>query len=456
MGTQKIIKSEFSSSELYVCNHRHGMNASFVASTDTYGDGDTGNDFWASELYCFRENVHFTYMVKPFSFDNNNGIDYTNRDKYQAQQTGRLDHGIYYYGRGFNHDQGTSISKEEMQAVVKNQMEAFMYHFRRYPSVFAYAVAFPDRWREHTPWMLANRVASGLTSWTDYDMYGFDTVSGAVLGTRPSPAYDTYLQTHSQQMRWPTTGEDPADFAATFTANGMYNYFHHLYSSADMDAQISAIRTELDLHSNIWRGSLLDAVEYKYYRDQIDHIAAAEYDDDLESGVVIQMVLSDKYGSFLYPHMINTPISVFIDLTGTALAGGNVRLQNGLGNLGIRSLGSDQYVVDLPNPHIKEGVVSFKLVADSSANYYDFTAPTISSQVVASGNVTVTTNIPTRAAMFKVPGTATTDQRSATLWKRSNTLSTTHVFPVNTGEYYYCGVITPMGESILGSIISPA
>lgn len=452
---QKIIKSEFGAAALYVCNHRHGRAASFVASTDTYGGGDTGNDFWASELYFFRENVHFTYMVKAFSFDNLNGLDYTNRDKFQAQQTGRLDHGIYYYGRGFNHDQGTNISRAEMQAVVKNQMEAFMYHFRRYPSVFAYAVAFPDRWREHTPWMLANRAASGLTGWFNFNMYGFDTQTGAVLGERPSPAYDNYVQSHSQQMRWPTSGDDPANFAAAFTNGGLFNYFWHLYSEADMDAKISAIRTELDLHADIWRGSLLDAVEYKYYRDLIDHIAAAEYNDGLEDGVVIQMVLSDKYPSFQFPHMVNTPISVFIDLTGTALAGGDVKLQHGLGNFGIRSLGSDQYVVDLPNPHIKEGVVSFKLVADSSANYYDFTTPIINSQVISSGQVTVTTNIPTRAALFKVPGTAIADQRSATLWKRSNILSTSHVFPVNTGEHYYCGVISPMGESILGSILSP-
>lgn len=456
-----VTGSDFVPSTLRVANHRWDKQASYCQTTDTYAV-DVSKDYWSTELLCMKHNFPVSYMVKPFlkGTDSVLSIPYQNRDKLLADETGRLGHGLYLKGNGYENEYTTDIPRDVLISIIKNQLEAFHYHFHRYPTVFSWSVAIPEKWRQSTPYALANRIASTLSetnTWAGFNFYGLDWADGVTpLGIR-NVNFPNYISSHVQQQQNPRTGSNVLDFDTAFNAGGLYHYFEHLYSVPNQKTTLDTIAVELATRTDVYHGTYSDVMGYKYYRDNIDTITGIDFNDGLYSGIVLKLELTDKYPNYLYPQSVNTPITVFIDLTGTSLAGLPIKLEGYDGyNLGIESLGTNQYNVELPNPHVKEGTVSFRLIeAVDTSDYFSLTQPNFVSQVVVGNVLTVITDRPTKAVLYSTPTSAEADQINTTLVRRSNELKTTHVFNVEVGTVYYVGIITKEKQSKLGTVITP-
>jgi len=146
---------------------------------------------------------------------------------------------------------------------------------------------------------------------------------------------------------------------------------------------------------------------------------------------------------------INTPISIEINLANTSLANKNIKSDD---VVGIRSMGSDRYIVDIAFSATTEYEVLIEEEVGTT-NYYDFSLPEITSATVTSEVLTVVTDISTKCVVFIANRNAMIE--TSTLLSRSNTLGVEHditLTSANQAKDVYIGVITKEKQSILSSV----
>jgi hypothetical protein len=272
-----------------------------------------------------------------------------------------------------------------------------------------------------------------------------DMVDATVAGTWGTEAQIlTYLQ---------------GQMTTTIANKGFYNDFIHRYqySTASQRAHfgtfIASQRTAMGSNF-VWCTSYANAIEYLFYREMISRVTAFEHNNMVR--VVIEK--TDPYKSNLNSgiserikyDLLRVSISIRIDLTGTYLAGKSIAANYGT----ILSKGSNVYVIQIPYGNAQEGFGAVELSETVSPAYISLALPVITSSSKVGNVVTVVTDQPTKAALFKA--TTGANENTSILHARDNVQQTTHTFDITgaTGNDFRCGVITTTKQSILSGIIT--
>lgn len=271
--------------------------------------------------------------------------------------------------------------------------------------------------------------------------------------------------TRWQDMQYDTTYS--LSQANTYTLNqldtaiayrGWFNDFGHWHTLRSRsifdkyDTLLQNIRTRIGSNF-VWTCRPGEAIEYMYARTTCSAISASQ----AGGTVTVTATYTDPFAgtdtaglSFaINTDLLQTPITARIDLTGTSLAGGIIQSSYGK----VISRGGNIWIVEIPFDTATNVFTPVALTAASdSSDVLNTSVPIISSINVVGHTLTVVTNIPTKAALFSVAtGGADIDYVNAA---RSNTLTTSHVFTLTTGNDYRVGVISEFKQAKLSSTIS--
>lgn len=351
------------------------------------------------------------------------------------------------YGFDLASGQPGSSDLQELIPMVEDIEQWFVELAGRKPSAISYRNGVAPSWGLYAPYYLAarNSNSGGVTAWGR----GKD---GNWLGT-PNTATNRQQRMYmNSSIRWADVGNDATANAqlidlinAVKSNKGFFNNFVHDHSTTH--ARLNSLFSLVDETIGgtfMWRTSYGEAMQYFWFREMAksahgtiignDVLVWVDYIDDFRGTVtngIPNDVLLDR---------IKTPLSVKIDLTGTPLAGKQIKTSYGR----LISLGGNQYIVEVPFVYGMEGVKGVRLTETANPDYYNFSKPTIS-VTVTDGIMIVTTNRPTKAVLF---GRNTgSSYVTATVRGRSNKLSYTHSFPIVDGVTYNVGAITR--ESVL-------
>ena len=334
---------------------------------------------------------------------------------------------------------------------IQFQQEWFKSLFGRYPSVGADRQGQIGSPEIHMPYYLYVRdtAPNGMTS------YG-RTNDGRYLGFPEQEENRILLMQRFLTSRWEygMRGIIPLATADAnvlngindaFTYKGMFTDFLHWYWSISHGGDVYWLHYlyELIYNSvdgrNAWYCGEDQAIEYMWFRKMTKRVRGyindgklhliADFDDEF-----FNEKLSGIDKKLVYDR-IKQPLSVKIDLTGTELAGKNLK------GADMISLGNNQYIVDIPFTIEDNYLQSVVLEEAETPNYKDFNEPLMLSNI----NGVITTNLPTKAVLFSGEF-----NESMIAVKRSLELSTSHDFSDASGSKL--GLITEWGVTSLVEI----
>ncbi|MBN2210241.1 MAG: hypothetical protein JW709_02490 [Sedimentisphaerales bacterium] len=229
-------------------------------------------------------------------------------------------------------------------------------------------------------------------------------------------------------------------------ANGWYNDFIHWHTNPRYHTTLHDFyqsQREIMAGHDVVTLDYGSAVEYKTLRDM-----ATIKSECLNNGIQIQVTYRDPYG-MLPLETIDIPLSIKVDLSQSPLRGKDISSPE---SLGIRKLGNDLFVVEVPF-HQCEETFNVNLYATNSPNYLDFSLPTVKQATLVKGILTVQTQPAARLAIFI--NFDEKDPKKVKLLKRSNQLNALHkidLSPYNEQikkHPVHIGVITQERRSIL-------
>lgn len=225
---------------------------------------------------------------------------------------------------------------------------------------------------------------------------------------------------------------------------GWYSDFHHDHSIYDtndtafFDTFYQMLDTAIGA-SDVWRAGNNEVNEYYLLANSINKIGS--YVDGNRAFVFIRfndMFLNsetNKIRNAINPVLISTPISIKLDLSGTALAGKNISSSQAIT---VRNLGLNKWIVNVsPFNTFKNGFMTFVLEeAVNNDQMYDVASPVLS----RSGN-TVTSSKKSKFIVWrKLIGA---DDKTYEAVYRTIEFSTTLSYSFETNKYdYYIGAIT--------------
>lgn len=235
-----------------------------------------------------------------------------------------------------------------------------------------------------------------------------------------------------------------SQIAAAISAGGWFSDFmhwHSLYSAGDVeffDPFFAAIDGAIDT-ADVWRAGNNEANEYYVLRESIEKVGS------FVDGAVVRIAYRFKDGfpgatdgisNALAAGLIDTPISLQIDLTGTPLAGQDIVCGQARS---IRKLGADQWIVNLRPTLFGDGYFGASISA-GAGEYYDAARPGLS---YLSGIVSA--DRPCRWAVWRKPSGA--PMADLALVKREHALSASLNLSSAAGHDYFVGAITPSRAS---------
>src|SRR5690606_24676320 len=126
------------------------------------------------------------------------------------------------------------------------------------------------------------------------------------------------------------------------------------------------------------------------------------------NNVVVQLLQHDIYknqtthglNERFNKDLLQTPLSVKIDLSGSALSGKNIAISSGT----IISLGSNQYILNIPYDNINDvdGLISVELSETSVPDYLNLNQPT-GSYSIDGNTLNVSCDQPCKVVVFSRP-----------------------------------------------------
>jgi len=296
--------------------------------------------------------------------------------------------------------------------------------------------------------------------------YGLNKQTGVVLGLPNTSVFDRItLANYPSSDRWydfytsmgatkaQATAYVQGEIAKARATFGWYRSFFHWHNLAaagvltDLDEYLSMCRTAFggDFVHTCSNGEALEYLFLRSIAKRINTVTVAGkvvvlvdvvdgFKGSNTSGIANDLPLPD----------INTPLTVWIDLTGTPLAGQNIK-----SNFGKPvSLGSDQYLIEIPFVRKEETFMVISLES-GAGDYLSLAQPTGSGNVSGT-TLTVTTNVPTKAVLFEV--TTGGQESASTVSNRDNIFSTNHSFTVTSGKDFRVGIINEAGQARLITI----
>ena len=344
---------------------------------------------------------------------------------------------------------GQSNLKETIDWINWQVNELKKYSGRRMTSI-SYMNGRPEMHPLLVPYFISGRNSS--YSWTGNSKIEYSGQSRMDMISRPSSTRtwdavpemkfatqaESIVYKRSQLRRAIETGGHDSDFMHTHLLydtlpNGDLPFFRMFYE---------ALRAEIGTE-DVWCAGNNEAAEYYFIRESIRSIGSYQ-----DSGkVYLFYEVHDYYKGLILSgipqaldcSLLDTALSVRVDLSGTPLAGKNIKCDMAKS---IRSLGSNVYIINLPYHLATEGFTAFEISESTTGDYYSNVRPTIT----RSGN-TVTTNVKSKLVIWrKVTGA---DDKTIREVYRNNVLGTSFNHTFESGYSYYIGAISKYRHSSL-------
>lgn len=218
---------------------------------------------------------------------------------------------------------------------------------------------------------------------------------------------------------------------------------HSLYTYSDVqffELFFAGIREAIG-DTDAWMAGYGEALEYMFLRDSIVNMGSYEHDEKVNISIWVRDqnkdIITNGIGDTIDLSLLTTPISVKVDLTGTSLAGQNIKCEKAHS---IRNLGSNQWIINIPYSGFGEfGGVTLEV---GTQYYYNGNNPVLS----ASGNV-VTSDIPCKFVVWRKENSSgiETTVEIDRVNEFSNLLNVVRV----SGFTYYIGGISKSNHSSL-------
>lgn len=393
------------------------------------------------------------------------GTTKANRYPNHGQQMYDLSAGAYGYDV-INSVSGTSNLSEYVGVItyVQNWLKSLT---GRSVSGGSYRLGITNMFPLQAPrWLgVRNSVPSpSVNGVTGNTFYGNSKISGK-LGIPTSSIFsrqtwNTYPSTSRWWDMWNNDGFTKAQattyiqaqIALTLANGGWYRDFCHWHAAkaavsgiASLDEFLSVVRSAVGSNF-IHTCSNGEALEYMYLRELSHRATAYELNGDVH--IVVDMY--DQFKSTSTSGIlndvpldkINTPLTISIDLSASSLAGKFISLNYGK----AISLGSDQYLIEVPLLSKEEGFMSIRIKEVVSANYRTLARPTGSFSITG-GVLSGTTNMLCKIVLFSV-ATGGAEYDSLPFY-RSLQYATSHSVVVPAGNDYRVGIISESGQANL-------
>ena len=392
--------------------HKYGFDATWSHCTDTYEPTVSGHGFDA-EINALKYNLQMTVFA------------------HQHFTSGYISQLLGFYGSGRSgigsYDNAGYLYAEEVltletyPAWIASQYNWIKTNFGFYPSSASYSYGDDTLKTDLAAYYLGVRNSGWNVDDYDYDIA--DTSSFEI----------TTRQADMEGERSTVLAQCATALGNAITNGGWYRDFTHWHNCTGtmIGDYFASQRAEIGANNVI----CLDfgtALEYMKFRQNLTSL------EFLTDGTNI--VISANVSSGLIAQDIYTTLSVEIDLTGTVLAGLELK-----SNYGLQKVSGNTYIVEVPITGCA------MLTPDVSGVYLDFSLPTITTLTTTS----VVTDRPCRVSVFTV--LAGQDIGGAELLYRDNTIAASHVLDlsdVNLPTYdVYVGCITAEKQSVLQKIV---
>lgn len=381
------------------------------------------------------------------------GAAKTARQPNHGAQMYTISNGAY----GYNPTTGVSgaNNQQELIGVIEDMQNWLESLTGRKPSSFSFRNGENGSQAQQLPFWLGGRVSStGNPNTVDAD-----TRYGNNLGFPALPAarFDFIHYANTDRFSdYPTFTQEQVDayvrtqMQKTLANHGWYRSFAHWHTlkadgkMADLGRYLGIIREEAGSNF-IWTCGNGEALEYMFLRELASRSTVQQNGNRLH--VIVDVV--DKYkavNNFGITNKVpliqfNTPLSVKVDLTGTVLAGKQVKSSFSK----VRNLGNNQYIVEVPYHSDEERFAVVELL-EGTGGAFNTARPT-GTALISNGVITVTTNMPVKVAVFAV--TAGGSEYNSLIYARSNELKSIHTIPVISGNDYRVGIISEFGQANL-------
>jgi len=287
--------------------------------------------------------------------------------------------------------------------------------------------------------------ASGVTTYASaartYYMGGFNSLQDTSAISYASGLTDMNWISHPMAMRSEYQSENATKalmvdvISRVISEGGIYSHFFHWHNVTPALIERYLFRVDSLINgADVYRGSANTAVEYYFVRESVDSI---KY-----SGNTVNIYYHPDYPSSPYSR-INTPLWVYVDLTGTTYAGNDITTSHG-GK--IRAMGNDKYYISVPLNYANTNV-SFDITTVAGAPaYINLNVPTLTK----TGQV-FTTDQPCTFTVFR--HLKTDPATKWVRWKAVGTPATSYTAPAFSASYdHRVAVVTAEKKTTLGPI----
>lgn len=390
--------------------HKYGADVTISFHTDTYKPTLEGHgiDF---EINAFKHNFRGTILL-------NHETDKSN----EKEISGVLETGIFDVGTYFR-----ATKPLEPQMAWLNSL------LGKVPAYWSYANGI----REQDEFALQNSLVTRMSSVSDTS-YDFDDR----LGHKTSSLFNYNVRDIDT---FTAISNAKTALQKSIDEKGWYNDFSHwhwaeLYGNKNQfDQLMTEFKTLLNGVNYISLGAS-EAIEYMWLRKQFKR--GGIYQDGNEL-----VLLSEVTNNNALPYkVINSTLSVQVDLTGTILEGKEIT-----SNADILKVANNQFIVQVPYSKY-DGFRTVRIKETTNPKYLNFNKPSIITKNISGSDLTIVTDRPTNVVVFTTPTDAELYQ--ASLVSRSNVMNTNHTIklPDITGKDVYIGAITEEKQSILDKL----
>lgn len=303
--------------------------------------------------------------------------------------------------------------------------------------------------------------------------YGKDG-NGNLIGVPQQEITRDLLSNRANTMRWwdwidsisgGTTIENSLNgvsniLALTIANKGWVNNFTHWHSTLSTlnesiklgiyDTYFQTIATAIG-SNHVHFCNYGEASEYLLFKECVDNVSAYSSGNSVKVALSLkdpfdgQTINESGFDAKIPYGRINTPISIEVDLSGTFLAGKNIKTNFGK----VIDLGNNKVIVQLPFPKSKnEAVIEIELNESIVPDWLSITRPVISDVVVNGEIVTFKTDIPCYSTVFEK-----TDSNNVTKFgdRYVSEYKTSHEVIIGStlGKTYHIGVISEVGNTNL-------
>lgn len=236
-----------------------------------------------------------------------------------------------------------------------------------------------------------------------------------------------------------------------YADRGMYTDFSHWHSAVTNDVLenlYDVIADHLDstgYRDDVWVAGYGELWEYFWFRQLVRRAVATEVGGKI--AVTLEWndwtTVTDGLPDNIPTGLINTPLSIEVNLSGTPLAGKNIKSSGGR----ILSKGDDVYIIDFPF-HIATSEIKVVVLSEGDGIYYD-SDPLTGAHSISGGTITVLSNHNTKAVLLRHLAEETVYEIEPAEYV--NTYQDEHKFVgIDIETYdYYVGLIDNFDQRIL-------